>query len=75
MVMTDQEFRKSISETKTFMFALYRQYNGDKLTTMSPISIMLLMSMLANGASGESYDRRDKAQELITKSIQSEPEA
>ena len=53
MVMTDQEFRKIISETKPFMFDLYRQYNGDKSTTMSPISIMLLMSMLANGASGE----------------------
>ena len=51
--MTDQEFRKIISETKPFMFDLYRQYNGDKSTTMSPISIMLLMSMLANGASGE----------------------
>lgn len=51
--MTDQEFRKSISETKPFMFGLYRQYNGDKSTIMSPISIMLLMSMLANGASGE----------------------
>lgn len=35
------------------MFDLYRQYNGDKSTTMSPVSIMLLMSMLANGASGE----------------------
>ena len=53
MVMTDQEFRKIISETKPFMFDLYRQYNGDKSTTMSPISTMLLMSMLANGASGE----------------------
>ena len=51
--MTDQEFRKIISETKPFMFDLYRQYNGDKSTTMSPISIMLLMSILANGASGE----------------------
>lgn len=47
MVMTDQEFRKIISETKPFMFDLYRQYNGDKSTTMSPISIMLLMSILA----------------------------
>lgn len=28
--MTDQEFRKSISETEPFMFGLYRQYNGDK---------------------------------------------
>lgn len=51
--MTDQEIKKSISGTKPFMFDLYRQYNGDKSTTMSPISIMLLMSMLANGASGE----------------------
>lgn len=51
--MTDQEIRKNISETNPFMFDLYRQYNGDKSTTMSPISILLLMSMLANGASGE----------------------
>lgn len=53
MVMTDQEIRKSISGTTPFMFDLYRQYNFDKSTTMSPISIMLLMSILANGASGE----------------------
>lgn len=53
MVITDQEFRKIISGTTPFMFDLYRQYNGDKSTTMSPISILLLMSMLANGASGE----------------------
>lgn len=53
MVITDQVFRKIISETKPFMFDLYRQYNGDKSTTMSPISILLLMSMLANGANGE----------------------
>ena len=51
--MTDQEIRKNISETNPFMFDLYRQYNGDMSTTMSPISIMLLMSILANGASGE----------------------
>lgn len=41
MVMTDQEIRKSISGTNPFMFDLYRQYNGDKSTTMSPVSIML----------------------------------
>ena len=51
--MTDQKIRKSISGTTPFLFDLYRQYNGDKSTTMSPISIMLLMSILANGASGE----------------------
>ena len=51
--MTDQVIRKNISDTNPFMFDLYRQYNGEKSTTMSPISIMLLMSILANGASGE----------------------
>ena len=29
--MTDQEFRKIISETKPFMFDLYRQYNAKNL--------------------------------------------
>ena len=68
--MTDQVIRKNISDTNPFMFDLYRQYNGEKSTTMSPISIMLLMIILANGASGETKKESMRALVVSGLSVQ-----
>ena len=54
--MNAQEVRENICRTNHFMFDLYRQCKGDKSITMSPISIMLLMGMIVNGASGETQE-------------------
>lgn len=61
LIMNDKDIRNNISRTNPFMFDLYRLCKGDKSIVMSPVSIMLLVSMVANGASGETQGEILKA--------------
>ena len=68
--MNAQEVRENICRTNHFMFDLYRQCKGDKSITMSPISIMLLMGMIVNGASGETQEEIMRALGVNDLSVQ-----